>query len=308
MRPLFSVAICTRNRAALLDGLLRTLSEQELPRDQFEVLVVDNNSTDATKAVVADHARDWRELRYLPEARVGLSHARNRAWREACGYYLAYTDDDCEVPPGWLEVAAEVATDLTPGVFGGPILALLKSPPPEWFKESYHSQEPFSEARILDRSEYGVLFGGNLFIRRGLFDQVGGFDPALGMLGKKMAFGEETAFLQKVADASDAEAYYDPRIWVRHLVRAEKLSLWFEARRAFAGGRSAYRLRTATEDPAPIRLRSFFRTLAGIPLDLLRGLIVRDREMYPWFGNYFVENTCRRILRLGRLYEQLRAR
>lgn len=307
---LLTVAVCTHSRAALLKGVLRTLSEQTLSRAEFEVLVIDNASTDETSEVVETFSRGWPELRYVFESEVGLSHARNRAWKEARGRYVGYTDDDCEVPPHWLESAAEIASRVSPAAFGGPIRVLLESEPPSWFRDAYYSHEPYEDARFLDRSGFKKLYGGNLFVRRSVFNELGGFDSSRGMAGKKVSFGEETAFLIALAGRTGETAYYDPNLWVRHHVRPEKLTYLFEARRALAGGRNAYRLQTAEGGlgPAQVSLRRALRMLVGLAIDLPRGFLARDRGRYPYFRNYFQERTLQYFHRLGKLYEQIRDR
>ena len=100
--PLISVVVCTFNRADLLETSLEALDEQILESSEYEVIVVDNNSTDNTLNVVEELCNRLTSLRYCFEPNQGLSHARNRGWREAMGEYVAYIDDDCKVPGQWL--------------------------------------------------------------------------------------------------------------------------------------------------------------------------------------------------------------
>jgi len=91
---MISVIVCTYNRAELLRELLPTLCEQTVAFTQYEVIVIDNGSTDHTKTVAAVFAARYPQVRYCYEPRQGLSHARNRGWQEAKGDYVAYIDDD----------------------------------------------------------------------------------------------------------------------------------------------------------------------------------------------------------------------
>src|SRR5262245_57954609 len=96
----FSIVVCTRNRARLLEQALDSIVRVEFPADDFEVLVIDNGSSDDTAAVVSRFARRVPfAVRSVKEPRVGLSAARNRAIREACGKRLFFTDDDQLVDP-----------------------------------------------------------------------------------------------------------------------------------------------------------------------------------------------------------------
>lgn len=155
---LISVILCTYNRADLLATALQTLCEQSLDKREYEVIVVDNNSADETRQVAEAFCRDYANVRYVFETRQGLSHARNRGWREARGEYVAYTDDDCKLPSQWLAVAKQVIEEISPGVLGGPYFAFYNTPKPRWFKDSYGSRDLGDQARALTTSEF--LVGG----------------------------------------------------------------------------------------------------------------------------------------------------
>jgi glucosyl-dolichyl phosphate glucuronosyltransferase len=98
-----TIIIATRNRAPLLAATLETLTQLESPGVPFDVLVVDNGSTDDTRAVVAQVARSSAvPIVYLTEATPGKSHALNTALAHARGDVLVFTDDDVLPAPGWL--------------------------------------------------------------------------------------------------------------------------------------------------------------------------------------------------------------
>ena len=99
-----TVILCTYNRCGSLVRALESVAASQLPPSvEWEVLVVDNNSTDQTREVVADFARRHAgRFRYVFEARQGQSHARNAGIQEAAGDVLAFTDDDIRVEPTWL--------------------------------------------------------------------------------------------------------------------------------------------------------------------------------------------------------------
>ena len=97
-----TVALCTYNRADFLRQTLAGLARQNFPRDQFEVLVIDNNSRDHTAAVVAEFANTVPAPRHVLETQQGLDYARNRAISEARGDIIIFGDDDILVAPDWL--------------------------------------------------------------------------------------------------------------------------------------------------------------------------------------------------------------
>lgn len=124
-----SLVICTHDRARLLEDALGSLARQGVPAD-VGVIVVDNQSGDATVGVAAAFARRHSWLRYCVEPRLGPVLARNTGLREARGRYVAYVDDDCRLPAGWLTAALHVLDQIGPDVFGGPYFAAYNSSRP----------------------------------------------------------------------------------------------------------------------------------------------------------------------------------
>lgn len=185
---LFSVVVCTYNRADLLVDALETLGQQDFDPSLYEIIVVDNNSQDHTRQVTAEFSQRHPPIRYCFEPNQGISHARNRGWQEARGKYVAYIDDECRVPPQWLAIAQEVIQQVAPGVFGGPYFACYPSAKPAWFKDEYGSHSKGKTARLLNSDEY--LSEANLFCDRLLLKAVGGFDPNFGHRGKALATGK----------------------------------------------------------------------------------------------------------------------
>lgn len=307
--PLISVVVCTYNRAALLAQALETLGAQSLDPALYEILVIDNNSTDDTRATVERFAP---RARHVLETAQGLSHARNRGWREARGTYVAYTDDDCKLLPGWLATARRVIEQRAPAAFGGPYFAFYMTPKPAWFKDSYASHDQGDEARALGPGEY--LDGGNVFVRRDVLDALGGFDPGLGMAGKRVAYGEETDLINRLRAADpDALVWYDPALYVLHLVKPQFMSLRWLVRQRFAGGRDWYRLSHGAA-PASKSRRAVLQTLRQLGyhgvqfgLDLARGVLRRDRTAYPTFQNYLYERGFRRVFQMGETVQALLA-
>lgn len=306
---MISVAVCTQNRAELLENVLRTLRGQTLDPARYEVLVVDNNSTDGTRDVVDRAATELRNVRYLFEPKIGLSHARNRAWREAAGDYVGYLDDDCEVPPHWIAVADAIARRIAPGVFGGPYFAFYRSPKPPWFKDEYGSHSLGGSPKPLEHPEF--LTGGNIFFRRTLLEEIGGFDPRHGMKGRRIGYGEETALQILIRRRHPHEViHYDPNLFVRHLVRPNKMDLRWIVRQRFACGRSSHqlaRLSGVSRRPQWEVLLRMLVTAGKLAGKSVLKAILRDRSALPYLANYWVEQGFRDVECLGALMEELAA-
>jgi glycosyltransferase involved in cell wall biosynthesis len=307
MSILISAVVCTFNRAQLLGGALESLCRQALERSLYEVIVVDNNSSDNTYEVVAgfDH---FGNVRYCTETRQGLSHARNRGWHEARGEYVGYLDDDCRAPIEWLTVAKDVIARLSPAVFGGPYFPFYSAPRPAWFRDRYGSSDKGEEARALAQNEY--LSGGNIFFRRFLLEELNGFDPRLGMRGDSLGYGEETVIQRRIRASRPHEViYYAPTLGVCHLVPPRKMTLRWIARQRFVDGRYSHLVFQRDTTRAPSRaqvLRVMVRTVFDFSLDVARSVFKRDPAQYPYVQNYLCEHAFVHLQKLGQLYERLK--
>ena len=133
-----TVALCTRNRAEQLAATLASLEAARVPAGvSWEVVVVDNASTDATPEVLA---RRWElPLKALHEPRDGKSRAANRATEAARGALLLWTDDDVRVDPGWIEAYLDAARRRPDAAwFGGPVRPWFETEPPRWLGAGLH--------------------------------------------------------------------------------------------------------------------------------------------------------------------------
>lgn len=303
---MISVVICTYNRADLLAAALQTLCDQSQVETSYEVIIVDNNSSDETPMVGQDFAARYPYVRYCVETQQGLSHARNRGWQAAKGEYVAYIDDDCKAPSHWLQTAAEIIRTVAPLVFGGPYFATYNRSKPAWFKDEYGSYAPCPVATFINETP-DRLHGGNLFIARTLLAQIGGFDVTFGMSGYKQAYGEETALLRHLHSALPTTTfYYDPALWVYHLVRPEKMALRWQVQAHFSKGRTIARLYAGPPGQRRTRSAALLR-MAGLLLlivaSLLKGLFLRNRKNLPHLANFVYERILPQVTRLGQNYE-----
>ncbi|RKZ48287.1 MAG: hypothetical protein DRR16_31950 [Candidatus Parabeggiatoa sp. nov. 3] len=290
-----SVIICTYNRADLLKNVLQDVCEQTLADSEFEVIVVDNHSTDQTRAVAESFCQRYPNVRYCFEAQQGLSHARNRGWREARGEYLAYLDDDCQIPTQWLTVAKEIIEQHAPIVFGGPYYAFYNSAKPDWWKDdydAYHSMIYADTAGYLE--PYQDIHGGNLFIQQSILQKVGAFNPQLGMSGQQLGYGEETELQMRIFKALPSpRAYYDPRLYVDHLVAAKKMNIGWVIRANIAHGRAKYHLcpRSSMRFGIVINcLWRFVELLKNIVKEFFYMTFKRDKTQHPYWQNDLYES------------------
>lgn len=234
-----TIAICTYNRSAFLKRALDALASEPGIGERSEVLVVDNNSSDGTAAAAAEYSERFAFVHYVHEANQGLSHARNRAYQGSEAEYVAYLDDDAFVEPGWLAALSDaVERSGHAGALGGPILPDFETPPPRWFDPEYVTRRFGRTGGPLGPLYVRQGFsGGNMAIRRDLLEALGGFDPALGMAGERVHFGEESDFFQRLYARSGNQTYYVPEMAIRHFEAAHKQRPEYLARRMFANGR-----------------------------------------------------------------------
>lgn len=304
---LISVVLCTYNRCDLMAAALRSLCEQSLEPSLYEIIVVDNNSTDHTKQYVTEVRRTHTHVRYCFEGKQGLSYGRNAGFRAARGFYVAYVDDDCTAPKEWLCVAQKIIEQVGPVMFGGPYRPFYNVTKPQWYRDSYGSYDVGSVGRELATDEY--LSGTNMFFRRSVLERIGGFSPEVGMVGERLGYGEETVIQRRICREYREEViYYDPRLIVFHLVRAEKMSILWCARQMFVSGRDWQRVLYETAYEHVHAVRSCVRVGRALLLlvkGLIQGVVARDRSRYPFVANYFYEVVFVQLQVLGAAYEQL---
>lgn len=235
--PRATVVVCTRNRSSALGDFGAAWLGHEAALD-WELLVVDNGSTDDTREVAAAlvAARPGR-ARLAVEATLGLSSARNLGVRLARGEWLAFLDDDATPAPGWLD-AYERALG-RPGVLaaGGPIEPDFAAPPPEWLGAEFlpylSAWERGPDAHRLAYAEYPR--GTNMALRRAAFERFGEFDPRLGRRGRSLRSCEEIELCLRLERAGERVEYL-PGAAVEHLVETERLSPGWMRRRFAAQG------------------------------------------------------------------------
>ncbi|HMN03009.1 MAG TPA: glycosyltransferase family 2 protein [Geobacter anodireducens] len=237
---LISVVVCTYNRAVLLADCLQSLVEQTFNPSSFEVIVVDNNSTDNTKQVVGGFLGKSPNFRLVCEQQQGLSHARNRGWREALGGYVAFIDDDAKASPNWLELivnAFETVRPL-PAAVGGEIRPFYEVPPPYWFSDDFELRSWGSESKFLEypASMFGFS-GSNMAFPKHILCTYGGFDDTLGMKGAEIGLGEEADLFFRMYQ-SQAPLWYDPAIQVFHWTPVRNTTVAYRMKRAYCAGRS----------------------------------------------------------------------
>ena len=225
-----TIGICTWNRAKLLDTSLNAFKKVHLPGDiDWEILVVNNNSTDETDDIIEKHAKNL-PIRRLFEPQAGKSYALNHAIREAGGDYILWTDDDAIVDNNWVKAYVEAFRRWPEAVFfGGPVLPWFEHEPPEWLNEetmpivaSAYAIRDFEEGfneLTHDKLPYGV----NMAVRckeqkRYLYNTNCGPRP------NSEIRGEETMLMHELLK-NGHEGRWVPKAKVSHYIPKKRMSI-----------------------------------------------------------------------------------
>jgi len=262
--------LCTYNRCGSLAKALESLAASILPETiEWQVLVVDNNSTDQTRAVVEDFCRRYPgRFRYLFEAHQGKSYALNAGIREACGDILAFVDDDVVVEPGWLQ---NLTAPLQAGEWagsGGRILPERTFSPPPWLALEGPLSLVGALCAYFDEGDVaGDLKnppnGANMAFRREMFDRFGYFRTDLGPYPDSKVGFEDTEFGHRLMTGGE-RLHYAPSAVVYHEVNENRLRKGYFLAWWFDLGRGSVR-RTGKSLSAGEILKALGRTVLSTP-------------------------------------------
>jgi len=249
-RHTFSVVIATYNRADKLGKAIESIFQQNYPKDKYELIIVDNNSSDQTADVVQRYRKQSPvPFAYYVEKRTGLSYTRNLGIEKAQLEFVAQLDDDAIAVPDWLAAMDLVINQHHALVVGGRVEKYFDEgyTPPAWFNYRYllhffgvNYRDTGKKEKIF-RVRYPLdLPGGNTAYARRLFAHFGGFRADLGRVGKALLAGEET-FLNLILDRNEIPMYYSDDVCIYHHVGADRLNKQHLRKRAYwSGVTSAY--------------------------------------------------------------------
>ena len=244
--PKVSVIIPTYNRCSSLARALQSIKELNFPRECFEVVVVDNNSSDDTFDVSQQFSGEGMTLKYVKETRLSFTVARHAGVEAASGKILAYIDDDVVLARGWLTaVMAVFDNDDEVGIVGGPILPIFEVEPPAWIKQFYPVSGWLSLLDLGSKThEVDHAYGPNFSIRKDVLNLVGGFpadtvgveaEGRSGVVEKIYVGNGDVGLCAKVRKAG-YKVVYNPGALVHHVIPPVRLTKkWWCSRLAGEG-------------------------------------------------------------------------
>jgi glycosyltransferase involved in cell wall biosynthesis len=298
-----SVIIATWNRATSLVEALLSVARSELSSDiSWEILIVDNNSTDDTKAVCQKFvAQNPARYRYLFEKTQGQSSALNTGIDNARGEIIAFTDDDVTVDRYWLAETLKIYETFPCIGTGGKIVDAWTSAKPDWLSLDGPYQLMAAIVRF-DRGDKpcGLAtppYGANLSVKREAFQKYGKFRADLGPTGGSEIRGGDTEFCWRLLRAGE-KIMYAPRAIVFHPVTENRISRRYFQEWYYAFGQAEARMERAPEPT----VRYF-----GFPRYLLRTCI---NDLLSWMTAFSAKRRffykLQLFITLGRMMEDKR--
>lgn len=275
---MISVVIPTRNRADLLAPALSSLLKQDLAPSRFEVLVIDNGSTDDTQRVIDQYKVQLTNLTSIYAPEPGLHTGRHAGMKAAKGNILVFADDDIEALPSWLSSIETAFQDPQVAMVGGNNYPLFLQPPPDWLNRMWHRPKfrGYKSIPSLSVIEFTQppremspfqVWGCNFAIRKEVLLQCGGFHPD-GMPKELIRFrGDGETHVSKHVAESGMKCVFHPGASVHHKVTPERMTHAYFRQRGFNQGVSDSYTQLRQQDlPNASAKRPFLKRAIGFAL------------------------------------------
>lgn len=298
MNPELTIIICTYNRGLILKECLESLKNQTACSSKYSVLIIDNNSNDATKKIAYEIISKNQNFSYIMEEHQGLSHARNRGYKEAMTPWVSYVDDDAKAHSNYVERALWVIENYNFDCFGGMYYAWNKYGRPRWLPKHYGDKLKVQDDIGL-MEEGSFASGGVIVFKKKVLEEIGGFDTNLGMNGSKISYGEET-HLQIRMREQGYKIGFDPELQIDHLVAKYKLNFLWHLRSNFKQGET--RWNTFNQSFTGFSLKFHFKNAF---FALFREFIIKGKNINKSdysLGNLFFDVLTQFFFRLGKLW------
>ena len=255
----FSVIFCTYNREKYIYNAMKSIVEQDFTYTDYEIVLINNNSTDSTENICNRFREDYPQVRfrYFIETNQGLSYARNRGVKESRGDILVFVDDDATVFESYLP-SINIFFDAYPEVnaCGGPIVPVYEVEKPKWL--SHYTEQLLGGAlyegdKVKPFSNGKYPGGGNSAFRKEVFEKYGLFNVELGRKGTELIGAEEKDLYDRLTRGNE-QFYYLPQMGIHHYIPEKKLTKAHFRELTYSIGKSE-RIRTKGVSPKAYRNR-----------------------------------------------------
>jgi len=242
---LISIIIPTRNRRELLEKTLQSIVNCNNNGIHFEVIVIDNNSSDDTELLTLKYKEHLKNLKYFKELLPGLHSGRHRGMIESSGEILAYLDDDAEIEKDWLIGIEKNFKDNELVLLGGNNYPNWTQTPPKWLRRMWEEAKESNgylgalsliESDSTNNMNARLVFGCNFIIRKSALKKIGGFHPD-SLPEQFLSFrGDGETYVSNKIIELGMKVKYDSRVSIRHAVTKERMSSKYFRKRAFNQG------------------------------------------------------------------------
>ena len=292
----------------MLRPALESIASQDVDASRFEVLIVDNNSTDGTRTIIETFIEGRAGWSYLFEPRQGLSYARNAGVAHASAPIVAFTDDDVRVAPDWIaQITRAFAEHPEVDFVGGKVLPKWDGDPPAWLTKWHwmplaiidHGDEPF----YVDTAKPWCMVGANLSVRRETLIDAGGFRPEFQRVKDAVGSTEDHEFQLRLWKAG-RRGLYAPRVVVRAEVQRNRLNKSYHRR--WHAGHGRFSAMMGTE-----KITDDMPEIFGVPACFVRDILGHSAGWLAntWHGNdavaFMHESKTRFLINYLRAYREL---
>ena len=257
--PILSVIVCTYNGEKYIEDCLSSLAMQTLDSNKFEVIIVNNNSTDNTISICIRYCKENNNFKLISEKKQGLSKARNLGYKTALGDYIAYIDDDAKAEKSWCKmlISAFEGVEPKPIAVGGKVEPYYRIEPPKWFDdklETFGVKNYSGFYQGVEDKEIRIV-GSNMAFKKDVLEEFNGFSEDFGMYGDSIYFGEELELLIRISKKY-SNIWCDSNILVYHIVKPFKMKIRNRLIRATYNGKNLYHI--ASSDKRHLLFLKYF--------------------------------------------------
>lgn len=229
MDNFISVIVCTYNRERYIGKCLEHLHRQHADKKLYEVIIVDNNSTDQTSEICKSAVANYTEttFRYFFEPVQGHSQSRNRGIRESKGNIIAFLDDDAFTSPNYISnLNSFFSSHPEVMAIGGKIIPVYEGETPAWMSRYLLPLVAAQDMGERPKKFTGRKFpiGANMAFQKKAFDRYGLFNTDLGRKGKGLEGGDEKDVFDRLKENNET-IYYVPDVQVEHIIPEKRVEL-----------------------------------------------------------------------------------